>query len=66
MGVSYIAATQVVADCGETSKTFKPGDSLDGVLPGTLDSMIRMGQAVEAKTKVAPNPAPKKKEVKDG
>ena len=62
--MAYVASVRISVDCGSETKVFEPGESLDGVLPGCLESMIRMGQAIESGGAKAPKESatPKKKE----
>jgi hypothetical protein len=63
MSETYAATVEITADCGDCTKTFKPGDTLDCVLPGTLESMLRLGQAVAVEAKKTKTTAAKPKGV---
>lgn len=44
--VLFCAVAEIVVDLGDISRTFRRGDPLVGVPAGTLESMVRLRQAV--------------------
>jgi len=56
--MSHVAAIAITCRVNGKPKAFKIGESLDGVSPAALSSMIRLGQAVESgSVKAATKPA---------
>ena len=55
---TYFATLNISVDCTDGShEEFRRGDELKGVLPGSMDSMIQQGQAVDKKPSI-PAPTP--------